>query len=993
MDFECLNNCPTPANDHIWFNSSGGRTPIRQDMSYNNYNNWDTLTADQYRVYLGWEKLKTASHDKLLAHLKNALSPKTEATTSSGRTESASSETGVQESKKQKKRRKAKESVLKKKRADSAGGESETQCESKAATAKEEEVVDERTKLLREFESLVRKGTEHYVKAEYSACVDVYKRVRKHYSELLRNMCAPRDRAIFTYIFCMSRIHTRSYEEITDSLHELKMDLPAPFPIPMKHYGIALAYQTLNRHDMVVQNTRVALTAISEVKKNAPAPGGKEKDLSCNTGDPSSDEKCDFCMLTPIPESNPDHLTGLLESLARSIPSIPVARCKYERCLNISTHVLPSQLIFETDPDFTGYVRVICEDQCSIEYHHQCWKAYKESVTVDIGVKTSDKEFLGKSCPTLDCKTQYNKPSTIVKINIYGADNEIKSSQTKPVGVGVIAIGGTHSGHSRKRDEDTEEGDRGKKKRNRVDSESSPMRGKSKKKETRKGNKEKEGGKTLEEGGEAKSAAAAAHQGEKVEEKIATPPPAPAAQPKKGKHRKVKFSCVESYNRPSNGPYKPGLPNQTKGATADKGKSWREKKSILGDLEAEVNLLEALRETKFGIPEEDWVDVSKDNFDNPQLVADKIHIDKYNRNPNDTEVLLFDMYRDYLKDSKQPVQILPPENRSHNFWNLSWTPGADIITNFDSIVISNKWKDVSRFLTSSPEFVIIDTDLCLVGHLNACVQLQIYDPDCSSEDEVLQYVHLTHEAVEKSSQDQQVLVQVQGVDETKIKNELALFGRVKQAVPYEAGFIVTFADKVGAAMAVKYSQREVKRICADPNHAACKAVAQSNTNMSQAVEQSNTNMSHKALNPDAKIFGFDDMAAKAINTREYQSVECEEVASETESVSEITSDNEDLGDEDDDDGSVGEMLDETEDEDERYEGVDLSVFELSGCENKLEMNENELRENENELGIIEKQNESSEDENKLEPGNILCISKRPKIGTKVLYRIRLLSHL
>lgn len=42
-----------------------------------------------------------------------------------------------------------------------------------------------------------------------------------------------------------------------------------------------------------------------------------------------------------------------------------------------------------SDPDFAGFVRMICEEKCNIEFHIACWKANKESV-VGVG-KINDK--------------------------------------------------------------------------------------------------------------------------------------------------------------------------------------------------------------------------------------------------------------------------------------------------------------------------------------------------------------------------------------------------------------------------------------------------------------------------------------------------------------------------------------------------------------------------------------------------------------------------
>jgi hypothetical protein len=44
-----------------------------------------------------------------------------------------------------------------------------------------------------------------------------------------------------------------------------------------------------------------------------------------------------------------------------------------------------------SDPDFCGFVIVICQEKCRIEYHLACWKEYKEAVMSNEIGKLSDK--------------------------------------------------------------------------------------------------------------------------------------------------------------------------------------------------------------------------------------------------------------------------------------------------------------------------------------------------------------------------------------------------------------------------------------------------------------------------------------------------------------------------------------------------------------------------------------------------------------------------
>jgi hypothetical protein len=48
-------------------------------------------------------------------------------------------------------------------------------------------------------------------------------------------------------------------------------------------------------------------------------------------------------------------------------------------------------VLFFSDPDFCGFVTVICQEKCRIEYHLGCWKDYKEAIMASEIGKLSDK--------------------------------------------------------------------------------------------------------------------------------------------------------------------------------------------------------------------------------------------------------------------------------------------------------------------------------------------------------------------------------------------------------------------------------------------------------------------------------------------------------------------------------------------------------------------------------------------------------------------------
>lgn len=83
-----------------------------------------------------------------------------------------------------------------------------------------------------------------------------------------------------------------------------------------------------------------------------------------------------------IPETQLENLLAeskKLESDCRLTQHNPVAVCRFESCSDLSSHIYPSKYIFSNDPDFSGYIVVVCQEKCDVEYHVNCWKAYKES--------------------------------------------------------------------------------------------------------------------------------------------------------------------------------------------------------------------------------------------------------------------------------------------------------------------------------------------------------------------------------------------------------------------------------------------------------------------------------------------------------------------------------------------------------------------------------------------------------------------------------------
>ncbi|KAM7066771.1 E3 ubiquitin-protein ligase TTC3 isoform 1-T1 [Acridotheres tristis] len=92
-------------------------------------------------------------------------------------------------------------------------------------------------------------------------------------------------------------------------------------------------------------------------------------------------------------------------------PPEPDAVCRYQQC-----HGYSKIQIYFTDPDFKGFIRVICCQQCRVEFHISCWKKLKTTSYSD----KNDKDFLKEMCFTPDCK------GLISKIVIFSSSGLVK---------------------------------------------------------------------------------------------------------------------------------------------------------------------------------------------------------------------------------------------------------------------------------------------------------------------------------------------------------------------------------------------------------------------------------------------------------------------------------------------------------------------------------------------------------------------------------------
>uniref|UniRef100_A0ABM5FXV1 RING-type E3 ubiquitin transferase n=1 Tax=Pogona vitticeps TaxID=103695 RepID=A0ABM5FXV1_9SAUR len=102
-----------------------------------------------------------------------------------------------------------------------------------------------------------------------------------------------------------------------------------------------------------------------------------------------------------IEETRTEKLQIILEDCIEQckFPPNPDAVCRYQQCQ------APKINIYFNDPDFKGFIRIACCEQCIVEFHVSCWKKLKAIRYSD----KNDKDILQELCFTPDCKGLISK--------------------------------------------------------------------------------------------------------------------------------------------------------------------------------------------------------------------------------------------------------------------------------------------------------------------------------------------------------------------------------------------------------------------------------------------------------------------------------------------------------------------------------------------------------------------------------------------------------
>lgn len=142
----------------------------------------------------------------------------------------------------------------------------------------------------------------------------------------------------------------------------------------LSHFGIGQVYCKQNRFKDAQDPLRKALALGAE----------SENTLYTWPG-------CDDVIEESIPLKLREAVTFLLSYCLN--PPKPDAICRYSMCKHTQT------IIYFSDPDFKGFVRLICTEKCFVEFHSNCWKRFRSGCTLQV----SEKDFLKDACKTPDC--------------------------------------------------------------------------------------------------------------------------------------------------------------------------------------------------------------------------------------------------------------------------------------------------------------------------------------------------------------------------------------------------------------------------------------------------------------------------------------------------------------------------------------------------------------------------------------------------------------
>lgn len=262
----------------------------------------------------------------------------------------------------------------------------------KTVTKEKKERSPEGSKEALELKGILMEGYDRYQQgdprnatAEYSKAL---KLINKH---TLKQLNIEKVHVVTTKYACgITSISTGIHKMIIEGIDKFNdiRSRHSEIKFPLAYYGLGKAYTTLNRYGQAVEPIKLGLKMVEN-----------QKCISFSWPGTT----------ITIEESVPEKLLGLLTDLLQLSlsPPPPDATCRIH-----SDTDEDRVIIYQSDPDYKGFVRVICQAKCKIEFHYNCWKDFKSKM----GEKIGDKDMLETPCPTPNCGT------VIVKISIYRQD-------------------------------------------------------------------------------------------------------------------------------------------------------------------------------------------------------------------------------------------------------------------------------------------------------------------------------------------------------------------------------------------------------------------------------------------------------------------------------------------------------------------------------------------------------------------------------------------
>ncbi|RUS81577.1 hypothetical protein EGW08_010651 [Elysia chlorotica] len=233
-------------------------------------------------------------------------------------------------------------------------------------------VEDDKTSVV--FRKLQCEGSKLYQSKKFSEAADKFHEALEMISsfglEALETQLE--DSLILNYCYGLACVRTGIFSNLQRAIEKFNYVICHSTDFPAAHYGLGLAYKSLNRFpDALVEFQR--------------AMDGRKKSQQLQW--PQT--------VIPLEETDPGSLQHLLKNLMRECrhPPKPDAICRYHSDADNSRAE-----IYESDPDYKGFIRLLCNCKCCIEFHSNCWKTFRHNMGKHI-----DKEMLDKECPTPNC--------------------------------------------------------------------------------------------------------------------------------------------------------------------------------------------------------------------------------------------------------------------------------------------------------------------------------------------------------------------------------------------------------------------------------------------------------------------------------------------------------------------------------------------------------------------------------------------------------------